>query len=292
MDGRPMYICKNSGICPLGELLSSAEVWDMLECPPKWEASCFKTWRKRHNASWDPLDFGVNIYYSWVCYTGPFTIQSVRLGQCKAECGSRTRLYWKLLSHQGHKPSRLSCSWSACGGYQCSVELLTFPSENHEADAQSSVSCFTPLYLPITILPLKNCSWLFTKGLSGHSELGSTDLQNGKLKTHGVFCYEVENISVQFSHSVMSDSLWPHASQQARPPCPARTPGVHSVSCPSSRWCHPAISSSVIPFSSCPQSLPASESFPMSQLFAWGGQSTGVSALASFLQRTPRADLL
>ena len=89
--------------------------------------------------------------------------------------------------------------------------------------------------------------------------------------------------SVQFSRSVVSDSLRPHESQHARPPCPSPTPGVHSNSCPSSRWCHPAISSSVVPFSSCPQSLPPSESFPMSQLFAWGGKSTGVSALASFL---------
>ena len=91
--------------------------------------------------------------------------------------------------------------------------------------------------------------------------------------------------SVQFSHSVMSDSLRPHESQHARPPCPSPTPGVHSDSCPSSQWCHPAISSSVISFSSCPQSLPASESLPMSQLFAWGGQSTGVSAVASFLPK-------
>ena len=92
--------------------------------------------------------------------------------------------------------------------------------------------------------------------------------------------------SVQFSHSVTSDSLRPHESQHARPPCPSPTPGVHSNSRPSSQWCHPAISSSVILFSSCPQSLPASGSFPMSQLFAWGGQSTGVSALASFLPKT------
>ena len=88
--------------------------------------------------------------------------------------------------------------------------------------------------------------------------------------------------SVQFSHSVVSDSLWPHELQHARPPCPSPSPGVHSDSCPSSPWCHPAISSSVVPFSSCPQSLPASESFPMSQLFAWGGQSTRVLASASF----------
>ena len=97
--------------------------------------------------------------------------------------------------------------------------------------------------------------------------------------------------SVQFSRSVLSDSLRPHESQHARPPCPSPTPGVHSNLCPSSRWCHPTISSSVIPFSSCPQFLPASESFPVSQLFVWGGQSTRVSALASLLQRTPRTDL-
>ena len=87
--------------------------------------------------------------------------------------------------------------------------------------------------------------------------------------------------SVQFHHSVMSDSLWPHEAQHARPPCPSPTPGVYSNSCPSSRWCHPDISSSVVPFSSCPQSLPVSGSFPVSQLFPWGGQSIGVSASAS-----------
>ena len=91
--------------------------------------------------------------------------------------------------------------------------------------------------------------------------------------------------SVQFSCSVVSDSLRPHKSQHTRPPCPSPTTGVHSNSCPLSQWCHPAISSSVVPFSSCPQSLSASESFPVSQFFAWGGQSTGVSASASFLTK-------
>ena len=98
--------------------------------------------------------------------------------------------------------------------------------------------------------------------------------------------YRFQSIrSDQISNSVMSDSLWPHELQHARPPCPSPTPGIHSNSRPSSWWCHPAVSSSVVPFSSCPQSLPASESFPMSQLFACGGQSTGVSALASFLPK-------
>ena len=92
--------------------------------------------------------------------------------------------------------------------------------------------------------------------------------------------------SVHFRWSVVSDSLWPRESEHTRPLCPSSTPRVHSNSHPSSRWCHLAISSSVIPFSSCPQSLPASESFPMSQLFAWGGQSTGVLALASVLPKS------
>ena len=83
----------------------------------------------------------------------------------------------------------------------------------------------------------------------------------------------------------MSESLRPHELQHARPPCLSPTPGVHPNSCPSSRWCHPAISSSVVPFSSCPQSLIASESFPMNQLFARGGQSIGLSASASVLPK-------
>ena len=88
---------------------------------------------------------------------------------------------------------------------------------------------------------------------------------------------------MQFSHSVMSDSLRPHELQHGRPPCSSPTPRIYSNSCPSSWWCHPAISSSVVHFSSCPQSLPASGYFPMSQLFASGGQSIGVSASASVL---------
>ena len=106
---------------------------------------------------------------------------------------------------------------------------------------------------------------------------------NSQLKRNLFYFLNFHWYSVQFSCSVVSDSLRPHELQHARPPCPSLTPRVHSNSCPLSRWCHPAISSSVVPFSSCPQSIPASESFPMSQLFAWGGQSIGVSALASVL---------
>ena len=95
----------------------------------------------------------------------------------------------------------------------------------------------------------------------------------------------VYTYSDQISLSVMSNSLRPHELQHARPPCPSPTPGVHWDAHPSSQRCHPAISSSVVPFSSCPQSLPASESFAISQLFTWGGQSIGVSASASFLPK-------
>ena len=104
---------------------------------------------------------------------------------------------------------------------------------------------------------------------------------NVDMEIGSVLIFKINISSVQFSCSVVSNSLRPHEPQHTRPPCPSSTPGVHSNSCPSSWWCHPAISSSVVPFSSCPQSLRASGSFPMSQLFAWGGQSIGVSASAS-----------
>ena len=104
-----------------------------------------------------------------------------------------------------------------------------------------------------------------------------------KFQTTRKFC-KIQIRSDQISRSVMSDFLRPHESKHIRPPCP-HNPGVHSDSCASSQWGHPDISFSVVPLSTCPQSIPASESFPMSQLFSWGGQSTGVSALASFLSK-------
>ena len=124
--------------------------------------------------------------------------------------------------------------------------------------------------------PWKGCSvWLW----SWHDIFRNS-------KAHGVFveCLQFSGMSsVQFSRSVVSYSFRPHESQHARPPSPSPTPRVYPNSCPSSWWCHSAISSSVVPFSSCLQSLPASGSFPMSQLFAWSGQSIGVSASTSIL---------
>ena len=132
------------------------------------------------------------------------------------------------------------------------------------------------------ILQARVLEWVaisFSRGSSrSRNEPWSPALQADSLPTETLS-------SVQFSRSVVSDSLRPHESQHARPPCPSPTPRVHWDSHPSSQWCHPAISSSVVPFSFCPQSLPVSESFPMSQLLAWGGQSTGVSALASVLPK-------
>jgi len=116
------------------------------------------------------------------------------------------------------------------------------------------------------------------------ARLGGTKFQLWKWVDSADLTYINTTISsVQFSHSVVSDSLRPHEPQHARPPCPSPTPGVHPNPCPLSQWCHPTISCSVVPFSSCPQPFPALGSFQMSQLFASGGQSTGVSASTSVL---------
>ena len=120
---------------------------------------------------------------------------------------------------------------------------------------------------------------------STHSFSGTLSTRSNPFISTGFDLGHTWISSVQFSRSVMSDSLWPHEPQHARSPCPSPIPGVHSDSRPSSPWCHSAISFSVVPFAYCPQSLPASQFFPMSQLFSWGGQSTGVSALASVLPK-------
>ena len=133
---------------------------------------------------------------------------------------------------------------------------------------------------------LSSVKWITNPGsMHDTGRLGKKKKPKKEKKVRKMWCHEgalLETLSsIQFSRSVVSDSLRPHDSQHSRPPCPSQTPGVYLNSCPSSRWCHLAISSSVIPFSSCLQSLPASGSFPMSQLFEWGGQSIGVSASAS-----------
>ena len=124
--------------------------------------------------------------------------------------------------------------------------------------------------------------WVCIQLLVPTSVESITDSRSGKEYVKAVYCHPAYltyiQSSVQFSHSVVSDSLRPHEPQHARPPCPSPTPRVHPNPCPSSRWCHPTISSSVVPFSSCPQSFPASGSFQISQLFTSGGQSIGVSA--------------
>ena len=133
------------------------------------------------------------------------------------------------------------------------------------------------------------CSRPGGKGFASLPSFCSTLLTERLGFAHGMVRLCLLNGSVQFSHSVVSDSLRPHESQHARPPCSSPIPGVHPNSCASSRWCHPVISSSVIPFSSCPQSLPASKSFPMSQLFTWGGQSPPPHVQAPHWLRRPRA---
>ena len=153
------------------------------------------------------------------------------------------------------------------------VVLQRFHSTNHTGDFLSLFSVSAPLpesyvVLFLGLLPQNGCDITLLGGKGGMSLF---------------YRHTVLMISVQFSHSVMSDSLLPHGLQHARPPCLSPTPGACSDSCPLSRWCHPTISSSVVPFSSHLQSFPATGSFQMRQFFASGGQSIGVSASASVL---------
>ena len=169
-------------------------------------------------------------------------------------------LTWRMRKKSESKSSKLELEGSQGS---CLISILPFPS-NH----RGRWGCWGSVMPSLSPLPPKN----FRTRTSVKVNLSKTNIKI------------LSSVS-QFSCSVVSDSLRPHESQHARRPCPSPTPGVHSDSHPSSQWCHPAISFSVVPFSSCPQSLPASESFPMSQLFAWGGQSIGVSASASFLPK-------
>ena len=165
-----------------------------------------------------------------------------------------------------HQPiRRMYRSWSQTP-YLSSLQLSwkTLPQKPSGVHVFWAVDVFSPWQSPCN----KRCTFLHQTPVSVDWLCCASDKQTQD--------------SVQFSRSVVSDSLRPRESQHARPPCPSQTPRVHSDSHPSSQWCHPAISSSGIPFSSCPQFFPASESFPVSQLFAWGGQSTGVSASVSF----------
>ena len=164
----------------------------------------------------------------------------------------------------------MDCSTAGFPVLHCLLEFVQLLSLESVMPSNHLILCF-----PLPILP-----WILVSIRSFPSEL-AVCIRWPKYWHFSSF----NEYSVQFSSSVVSNSLWPHESQHTRPLCPSPIPGVHSNSCPSSQWCHPAISSSVVHFSFCPQSLPASESFPMRQLFAWGGQSTGVSALASFLPK-------
>ena len=182
------------------------------------------------------------------------------------------------------QPTRLPCPWDSPGkntGVGCHFLLQCMKKVKIAYLATNLAMLYYTGYFRTHIL-----GWWIK--VSDDAEIENFDSVSLYPPTHLHTCIYTcifSQLSVQFSRSVVSDSLQPHELQHARPPCLSPTPGVHSNSCPLSRWCQPAISSSVVPFSSCPQSLPASESFPMSQLFTRGGQSIGVSALASFLPK-------
>ena len=150
------------------------------------------------------------------------------------------------------------------------------------------IKCLVILCVCVSLIPklfiIPPCCRTWLENSPGKNAVDVTCVNNAR---HKKWKDDVKNkftfISAQFSRSVMSDSLWPHEAQHARPPCPSPTPGVYPNSCPLSRWCHLTISSSVIPFSSCLQSFPTSGSFQMSQLFTLGGENIGVSASTSVL---------
>ena len=166
--------------------------------------------------------------------------------------------------------------------------------KKQESSRKTSISALLTMPKPLTVWITINWKILKEMGITDHLICLFRNLYAGQEATvrtgHEITDWfqigkgvHHQIRSDQISCSVVSDSLWPHELQHARPPFPSPTPGIHSDSCPLSQWCHLAISSSVVPFSSCPQSLPASGSFQTSQLFTWGGQSTGVSASASVL---------
>ena len=186
----------------------------------------------------------------------------------------RRQEYWKSLSSSPREMSRVTVAHEQILVFE-QVETMIY------VLYLVAQSCPT-LWYPMDCTP------------PGYSVNGDSPGKNTRMVCHVL----LQRLSVQFSSVAQScPTLRPHESQHARLPCPSPTPRVHSDSRPSSQWCHPAISSSVVPFSSCPQSLSASESFPRSQLFTWGGQSTGASASSWWkqhqsFQRILRIDFL
>ena len=189
-------------------------------------------------------------------------------------------ILFKLLITRWKSVSTFIQHWSMCMHACMLSQLQSCPSLCDPMD------CSLPGFSVRGILQARVLEWVAMPSFRESSRLKD----QSHILAGGFFTTQIR--SDQISRSVVSDSLRPHELQHARPPCPSPTPGVHSDSRPSSQWCHPAISFSFVPFSSCPQSLPASESFPMSQLFAWGAQSIGVSAYDQSFQWTPRTDLL
>ena len=224
------------------------------------------------------------------------TLQPHRLHQAKFLCPSPSpeacsNLYplnWWCHSTISSSviPFSTCCQYfPASGFFQWVGSLHQFPKHwnvSFSISPSNEYSGWVPLGLASSICLLsKGLSRVFSSITGWKHQFFLTQSSLGS-KSH-IHTWLLEKSSVQFSRSVMSDSLWPHEPQHARPPCPSLTSRVHPDPCPLNRWCHPTVSSSVVPFSSCPHSFPASGSFQMSQLFTSGGQSIGVSASTSVL---------
>ena len=187
----------------------------------------------------------------------------------------------------GLQPTRLLCSWDSPGkntGEGCHTLLQgIFPTQGLNPRLPHCGQILFCLNHQGSPRKLELVTYPFSRGSSWPRHQTGVSCITGRFFTSSATRKAHFLLSVQFSCLVVSDSLQPHGFQHARPPCPLPTPRVYSNSCPLSRWCHPTISSSIVPFSSCLQPFPASGSFQMSQFFPSGGQSIGVSASASVL---------
>ena len=177
--------------------------------------------------------------------------------------------------------------------FQCTSRMPSWKLDLEDTPAKNTTWLFLLIISHMIDSVINSCELLYTLVIHPFYTTGDTEVTDASVAVSSFvsaslfilypFFSLTKHSSVQFSHSVVCDSLRPHELQHARPPCPSPTPRVSPNSCPSSQWCHPAILSPVVPFSSCPQSLQASGSFPMSQFFTWGGQSIGVWASVSVL---------